>query len=774
MEKTDLKFDPAACVIGIELGSTRIKAVLADTAGTPLAAGSREWENRYENGLWTYTPDDILCGLRDCFAALKADVKKKYGVRLTRVAALGISGMMHGYMAYGADGKLLAPFKTWRNNNAEPAAKKLTEMFGFHIPARWSIAHLYQSMLVGEEHLPRLASLTTLAGSVHRALTGRHVVGIGEASGMFPVDLATKSYDAGMARLFDASVAEKGLPWRLSDVLPRIALAGEEAGRLTEEGALLLDPSGELAAGIPLCAPEGDAGTGMVATNSVRRRTGNVSAGTSIFGMAVLEKPLSAVYDEIDVVTTPAGDAVAMVHCNNCTSDFNAWAGVFGEFAKELKVHTDADVADVDIYRLLCEKSLEGEPDCGGVLNYNYVSGENITGVTEGRPLLVRKTESRLSLANFARSQLYSALATLKIGVDLLLKREGVRLDSVVGHGGLFKTEGVCQRYLAAALNAPVTVMETAGEGGAWGMALLAAYMLKGGDAPLADFLDAEIFAGAAGETLAPLPSDVRGMETYVAAYVKGLPVVRAAVTALGNEPSQSAALEKRIEKLKKDVFAANIRLVENGLVIYTWGNVSGIDRASGLVVIKPSGVDYDGMTADDMVIVDLSGKVVAGKYKPSSDTPTHLELYKAHPEIGGVVHTHSTYATAFAQAGRSIPAYGTTHADYFYGDVPCARSLTAAEIAGEYERNTGVVINETLGGRTDVMSVPAVLVKNHGPFAWGKDAANAVYNATVLEQVARMALLTEKLNPDRKRADKFLLDKHYFRKHGKGAYYGQ
>lgn len=764
MDKIDRNINLDRAALGIELGSTRIKAVLTDERGRTLAVGAFGWENRYEDGLWTYGYDEIFRGLRECYAAIKASVKSTYGITLRRVGAMGVSAMMHGYLPLGADGEPLAAFRTWRNNNAEGAAKELSGLFGFHIPARWSIAHLYQAMLDGEEHLPRLASLTTLAGYVHRALTGVNAVGVGEASGIFPIDSSTKNYDGGMIGSFDALAAKMGMPWKTSDVLPAVLLAGAEAGRLTEQGAKLLDADGDLEAGVPLCAPEGDAGTGMTATNSVRPRTGNVSAGTSVFGMFVTGRPLAISRDEIDIVTTPTGDDVAMVHCNNCSSDFNAWAGIFGEFAEEM------GEARPEVHRLLCEKSLEGEPDCGGVINYNYVSGENITDVAEGRPLVARKAESRLTLANFARSMLYSSFATLCLGINIL-KDAGVAVDSVIGHGGLFRTEGVCQRYLAAALNAPVTVTDTAGEGGAYGMALLAEYMLVGRDKTLAEWLD-DIFAGAESITLTPKKEDVEGFAAYMREFEKGLPIVRTAVSAFAEKTAPT--LDERLKKLKKDVFDANLQLVKNGLVIYTWGNVSGIDRESGLVVIKPSGVDYDGMTADDMVVVDMDGRVVEGAYKPSSDTPTHLELYKAHPEIGGVVHTHSTYATAFAQAGRGVPAYGTTHADYFYGDVPCTRALTEAEIADGYERNTGVVINELLVGADDPLAVPAAVVKNHGPFAWGKDAANAVYNATVLEQVARMASITEGLNKTVKRADKFLLDKHYFRKHGKNAYYGQ
>ncbi len=764
MENT-VKIDLSKCVVGIELGSTRIKAVLTDFAGIVLASGVSEWENRFVGGIWTYDIEDIKVGLQTCYADLKRNVKDRYGIVLTTVGGMGISAMMHGYIVTDGDGNLLVPFRTWRNNTAAKAAEILTSAFGFNIPARWSVAHIYEAVRTREPHINDIRFQTTLGGYVHFLLTDEKVIGIGEASGMFPIDAAIKTYDKSKLDVFDALTAEYDLPWKLADIMPEVLMAGQRAGVLTERGARFLDPDGDLCSGIPFCPPEGDAGTGMVATNSVRPRTGNVSAGTSIFSMVVLERPLSSVYPEIDMVSTPCGDPVAMVHCNNCTSDLNAWMDVFDELTRACGGKTDRN----GLFRILFDKSLEAEPDCGGMLAYNYVSGENITDVTEGRPMLIRTTESRFDLANLMRAHLYSMFATLKIGLDII-KKEDVSVDSVVGHGGLFKTDGAPQKYLAATVGAPVTVMKTAGEGGAWGMALLAAYMLNGCGKSLGDWLDGT-FSEHDGVTVFPDLETVNGLKEFVSRYKKALPVVRSAVCALSDntKPTES----DRIRSLKRRVFEANLELVENGLVIYTWGNVSEIDRTLGLVAIKPSGVDYDGMTEDDMVVVDLNGNVVEGKYRPSSDTPTHLELYKAHPEIGGVVHTHSVYATAFAQSGRPITAYGTTHADYFYGDVPCTRALAEAEIEKDYERNTGVVINELLCGK-DALAVPAVLVKSHGPFAWGKNGANAVYNATVLEQVAKMATLTETLNPDAHRADGYLLDKHYNRKHGKNAYYGQ
>ena len=514
--------------LGIELGSTRIKAVLVDEHNVPVAGGSHEWENRLENGLWTYSEEDIWTGLRHCYQEMAVDVKNRYGVQLRKIGAIGFSAMMHGYMVFDRAGRLLVPFRTWRNNNAAPAAEELTKLFGFHIPARWSVAHLYQAILDGEEHVGRIAFQSTLEGYVHWKLTGRKVIGIGEASGMFPVD-GERRYDPAMLEKFDKQVAKR-LPFSLKDILPEILAAGEDAGYLTEEGAKLLDPSGCLEAGAPFCPPEGDAGTGMVATNSIRPRTGNVSAGTSVFAMIVLEKPLSCPHDEIDLVTTPVGDPVGMVHCNNCTSDLNAWVDVFGEFAGLL----GKEMSRKQLYNLLYTLSEEGEKDCGGLLAYNYVSNEHITGVEAGRPLFVRTPASRFCLANFMRAHLFSALGALKAGCDILLKEEGVRLDAITGHGGLFKTERVGQSYLAAAIGAPVTVMKTAGEGGAWGIAILANYRVrKKKGQTLAEYLDEEVFQGMDGVTLAPDPADVAGFETFAERYMAGLPVVREAVRCL-------------------------------------------------------------------------------------------------------------------------------------------------------------------------------------------------------------------------------------------------
>ncbi len=521
-------------VLGIEFGSTRIKAVLIDENHAPIAGGSHEWENRYENGVWTYSLDDIWNGLRDCYASLKADVKEKYGVTLKKLGAIGFSAMMHGYMVFDKEGELLVPFRTWRNSITEEAADELTSLFNYNIPQRWSIAHLYQAMLKNEEHLPRIDYMTTLEGFIHWKLTGERVIGVGEASGMFPIDTTTKNYNANMVGKFDSLIEERNargdkaqLPWRLMDIMPKVLLAGAEAGSLTAEGAALLDKDGELEAGIPLCPPEGDAGTGMTATNAVAVRTGNVSAGTSVFAMIVMEKELSKVYPEIDLVTTPTGNLVSMVHCNNCTSDLNAWVNIFKEFEEALGIPVDMN----KLFSVLYNKALEGDADCGGLMSYGYISGENITHMEEGRPLFVRNTNSSFTLANFMRTHLYTSLGALKIGLDILLKEEGVRVDSITGHGGLFKTKGVGQRFLAAAMDTPITVMETAGEGGAWGMALLAAYMIKkGNNETLDDYLNNKVFAGQSGSTMEPDAEDVNGFDEFIARYKAGLAVERAAV----------------------------------------------------------------------------------------------------------------------------------------------------------------------------------------------------------------------------------------------------
>ena len=514
-------------VLGIELGSTRIKAVLVNEKNQPIASGSHEWENQLVNNIWTYSEEAIWVGIQDSYQDMVRDVKEKYGVPVKKMAAIGFSAMMHGYMPFNAEGELLVPFRTWRNTMTEKASEELTELFQYHIPQRWSIAHLYQAMLNQEPHVKDITFMTTLEGYVHWKLTGEKVLGVGEGSGMFPIDMEIKGYDKKCLASFDELAAPYGFPWKLEEILPKVLLAGEEAGRLTEEGAKLLDTTGELEAGIPFCPPEGDAGTGMVATNSIAKRTGNVSAGTSVFSMVVLEKPLSKVYPEIDLVTTPTGNLVAMVHCNNCTSDLNAWVNLFKEFAEAMGMKVDMN----QLFGTLYGKAMEGDADCGGLLAYNYFSGEHITGFEEGRPMFVRTPESKFNLANFMRVNLFTSLGALKTGMDILLKEEGVKLDKILGHGGLFKTKGVGQNLLAGAINTPVSVMETAGEGGAWGIAVLASYLVnKEEGESLEDYLNNKVFAGQEGEEVQPDERDVQGFDEFMVRYKDGLAIERAAV----------------------------------------------------------------------------------------------------------------------------------------------------------------------------------------------------------------------------------------------------
>ncbi len=516
-------------ILGIEFGSTRIKAVLVDQENRPVAQGSHEWENQLVDGLWTYSLDAIWHGLQDCYARLREDVMSKYATDITRLASIGISAMMHGYMVFDRYGELLVPFRTWRNTNTGPAAAALSSLFVYNIPLRWSISHLYQCILNGEEHVSRIDFMTTLAGYIHWKLTGEKVLGIGDASGMLPVDPATRDYYTGMIGKFDSLVSSDGYGWRLGEILPRVLVAGENAGVLTPEGAKALDPSGHLASGCPLCPPEGDAGTGMVATNAVKQRTGNVSAGTSSFSMIVLEKELSRPYESIDMVSTPDGSLVAMVHCNNCTSDLNAWVNIFKEYNRLLGVPVDMD----EIYSKLYNNALTGDADCGGLVSYNYFSGEPIAGINneEGRPMLVRSVGDRFNLANLMRAHLHASVAILKLGNDILFNDEKVMVDRITGHGGLFKTAGVGQRILAAAINSPISVMETAGEGGAWGVALLAGYLVNNADGlSLADYLDRCVFAGDTGVEIRPAAEDVEGFNRYMKNYVACLPVEKAAV----------------------------------------------------------------------------------------------------------------------------------------------------------------------------------------------------------------------------------------------------
>lgn len=508
------------CALGIELGSTRIKAVLIDENHIPIASGSHEWENRLMNGIWTYSMEDIHTGLQACYA----DLVKNVGLPLETVGAIGVSAMMHGYLPFDKDMHQLAEFRTWRNTVTGEAAEKLTELFGFNIPQRWSIAHLYQVILNGEEHVKDIAHLTTLAGYIHYKLTGLHVMGVGEASGMFPIDSATCDYDEEMVQKFTSL---SGIDVR--KILPKVLIAGENAGYLTEDGAKFLDPSGNLRAGIPIAPCEGDAGTGMAATNSVRVKTGNVSAGTSDFAMIVTDKKLG-VHREIDMVTTPSGAPVAMAHCNNCTSDINAWVSLFSEFAEAIGAPIDKG----ELFTLLFRKAIEGDPNCGGLLSYNYFSGEGVTDIDEGRPIFARTPDAKLTLPNFMRTHLLSALATLKIGLDILTKEENVPIEKLYGHGGFFKTPEVGQRMLSAAVGAPVSIMETAGEGGPYGMAILAAYMLnKSEGESLEDYLDNKVFRDTSSVTVMADKADVEGFAVFLERYKKALPIERTAVEVL-------------------------------------------------------------------------------------------------------------------------------------------------------------------------------------------------------------------------------------------------
>lgn len=527
--KSDAKsiIETGKAILGIEFGSTRIKAVLIDQENNPIAQGSHTWENQLENGLWTYSIDAIWNGVQDCYADLRANVKEQYNVEIESLAAIGISAMMHGYMPFNDKEEILVPFRTWRNTNTGKAAAELSQLFVYNIPLRWSISHLYQAILNKEEHVKDIKYLTTLSGYVHWQITGEKVLGIGDASGMLPINSETKNYSAEMVDKFNKLVAPYGYDWKLEDILPKVLSAGENAGFLTPEGAKKLDVSGHLKPGIPVCPPEGDAGTGMVATNAVKQRTGNVSAGTSSFSMIVLEKELSKPYEMIDMVTTPDGSPVAMVHCNNCTSDLNAWINIFKEYQELMGMPVDMD----EIFGKLYNNALSGDADCGGLISYNYFSGEPVTGLTEGRPLFVRTANDKFTLANFMRAHLYASVGVLKIGNDILFNEEKIKVDKITGHGGLFRTKGVGQRVLAAALNSPISVMETAGEGGAWGIALLGSYLVNNDkQQSLADFLDEKVFGGNTGLEVLPTAEDVEGFNTYIQNYKACLPIEEAAV----------------------------------------------------------------------------------------------------------------------------------------------------------------------------------------------------------------------------------------------------
>ncbi len=507
--------------LGIEFGSTRIKAVLTDGGFSCIAIGAYDWENKFRDGYWTYSLDEIRKGLQGCFGNLAKNVYVKYGVELNTIGAIGISGMMHGYLAFDKNDNLLVPFRTWRNTTTEKAADELTKLFGFNIPQRWSIAHLYQAVLNEEAHIPEVAHITTLAGYIHFLLTGRRELGVGEASGMFPI--AGGAYDAEMLKKFDNLIKPQGFIWSIYDILPKVRNAGEKGAYLTEEGAKLLDPAGKLKAGIPLCPPEGDAGTGMVATNAVKPKTGNVSAGTSIFAMIVLEEDLRNIHKEIDVVTTPDGAPVAMVHCNNCCGELDAWVKMFGEFAALAGISIEKSA----LYELLYNSTLSADADCGGITSFNYLSGEPVTGIEKGRPLYFRSNEAKMNVANFMKSQIYSAVATLTLGMDILLNQENVKVDEIQAHGGLFKAKGIAQQILSDALSTNVAVTETAGEGGAWGMALLAAYMTDERNNTLGEWLNDKVFSKMQSTVVNPKEDGTRGFKEYLDRYKAAIDAVK-------------------------------------------------------------------------------------------------------------------------------------------------------------------------------------------------------------------------------------------------------
>ncbi|MDD0824210.1 FGGY-family carbohydrate kinase [Mannheimia sp. AT1] len=515
--------------LGIEFGSTRIKAVLIDSKGNILAVGGFNWENHFSEGVWTYPLTEVWQGVQAAFKDLTENVQQQYGQSLQKIAHIGVSAMMHGYLAFNKQNELLVPFRTWRNNFTAQASHELTQLFNYNIPQRWSIAHLYQAILNQEEHLPEVDFITTLAGYVHWQLTGEKVLGVGDASGMFPIDLASQTYNASMLSQFDEFIENKGFEWSIEQILPKVLVAGENAGTLTEQGALLLDPTGNLQAGALLCPPEGDAGTGMVATNSISEKTGNISAGTSAFAMIVLQKELSKVYEELDMVTTPTGKLVAMAHSNNCSSDINAWVGLFKEMLSTLNLPCDTDT----LYQTLFLKALEGDADCGNLLSYGFYSGEHIVGLSEGCPTFMHPANANFNLANFMRVHLYTAFAAMKIGMDILMQQEKVEITQILGHGGIFKTENVAQKFLASALNVPIATMQTASEGGAWGIALLANYLneYKKGIS-LDDYLNHQIFNSTSVSVSEPDAEISAGYEAFMQRYKKGIKVVQEAVLA--------------------------------------------------------------------------------------------------------------------------------------------------------------------------------------------------------------------------------------------------
>ncbi|MFZ7089013.1 L-ribulose-5-phosphate 4-epimerase [Curtobacterium sp. RRHDQ10] len=733
--------------LGIELGSTRIKACLVDEHLAPIATGTAEWENQLVDGRWTYDLDAVRDGLRTAYADLVRDARHRHGVAPSDVRAIGVSAMMHGYLAFDAAGELLVPFRTWRNTSTGPASAALGAALDFSVPLRWSIAHLYQAVLDDEPHVDRIARVTTLAGYVHHVLTGRDVLGVGDASGMFPVDPETHDYDADRLARAQALVAERAPALTLTDLLPEVLVAGEDAGTLTETGAAWLDPSGALRPGAPLCPPEGDAGTGMVATNAIAPRTGNVSVGTSIFAMVVLERPLGTVHPELDIVATPAGDTVAMVHCNNGASELGAWAKVFGRFAEAAGSPLDADA----VYATLLAEAAGADADAGGLVTANFLSGEPVAGVEEGRPLLVRPPGSRFSLGTLVRAETSAAFATLAIGMEVLAD-ERVRVDRMLAHGGLFRTAGVAERLLAAALDVPVAVSHTAAEGGAWGIAVLASYLEHADRQTLQQYLADALPGGDDLTTAHPDADDVAGFRTFLDRFRAALPLQDAAVAvtrgrgepagdADGGEARDGAdpSLQSAVATTRATVTALHAELTRNGLVVWTGGNVSQRVPGHDLFVIKPSGLSYDELRPENQIVCDLDGTPVDGwgnAHAPSSDTAAHAFVYRTMPEVGGVVHTHSTYATAWAARGEAIPCVITAMADEFGGPIP----VGPFAIIGDDSIGRGIV--ETLSGHRS----RAVLMQNHGVFTIGKDGRDAVKAAVMTEDVARTVHVARQL----------------------------
>lgn len=737
--------------LGIELGSTRIKSVLINDKNEVIEKGIYEWENQIIDGYYTYLKDDIIKGLQSSYLDLKRRVLEKYNIKITKIKAMGISAMMHGYIALDKDDNFLVNFRTWRNTNTVEASDILSNKFDYHIPQRWTISHLYQAILNKEEHVNKINKVFTLASYIHYLLTENFVIGIGDASGIFPIDYKTKQYNERMVNEFENLINHQ---LDLLNIIPKPLLAGEEGGILTLKGAHLLDIEHDLLPGSILCPPEGDAGTGMVFTNSITKGTGNVSAGTSVFMMMVLNNSLKHHYDEIDIVSTPDGEEVAMIHCNNCSSDINEWMNLFSSLLEKLHVKVDKN----ELYYNIFASSLDADDECGNILTYNFLSNEPICNVYDGKPMLIRQTKNNFNISNLAKSLLYSAFINLRIGIDIL-KDENIDLKIVKAQGGIFKTPHIAQDVLSTILNVPTMVDNNSSEGGAYGIALLSKYLFSAKKKTLEKYLN-QIFNCNNEDISYPNKENYDHFNKYYQQYLERL--------SLKKEKS-------KYYELKKRVYEANLELVKNNLVILTWGNVSEYDKENQVVAIKPSGVNYNEMKIDDIVITDLNGNIVEGNLKPSSDLLTHLEIYKHFDEVKSVVHTHSTYATICAQNGENVNCYGTTHADYFYKDICCSRKLTEEEVKENYELNTGKVIVETINdNKENIMSSPAILVNGHGPFVFGKSVKNAIDNSLILEQVCKMYIFNKLLKNNLNGIDQYIIDKHYYRKHGKNAYYGQ